>query len=326
MPDAKPRSGRRGAIVLFALGLLWLAGYLWSAHASIVGTGDDPLVLVSEAALALPGLVAATLLCGAATSHVALYARVRRTGGLGWVGLAIAVGCGLLIGCVAGGLILLGYGHRSSVVVLAWAVLAAGVIGGLLGSLRPVDALSAGLAATFGPFLLDFVPNLWQGQLLRLFGAGSTVSSQFDAVQRVSIAEAFAAGLLAGLVGFWYLTRMLRRAGVPAPDGRRESGLRMLRYLTAGATPGLLLLIAEAVTRVGGAGLFDAAGRLSDFDQVVIDYTNGSRLNHALVVLFVGGFVALIGYGTTLKSKARPVAEPAEDADQDADSEQMVEL
>jgi hypothetical protein len=316
MPDPEPRSGRRGAIVLFALGLLWLAGYLWSAHASIVGTGDDLLVVVTEAALALPGLVAATLLCGAATSHVALFARARRATGLGWVGLAVAVGCGLLVGGAAGGLILVGYGHRSSVVVLAWAVLAAGVIGGLLGSLRPADALSAGLAATFGPFLLDFLPNLWQGQLLRLFGAGSTVASQFDAVRRLSIIEAFVAGLVAGLVGFWYLRRLLGRQ---APDSRRESGLRMLRYLTAGATPGLLLMIAEAVTRVGGARLFSAAGRLSDFDQVVIDYTNGSRLNHALVVLFVGALVALVGYGATLKPKARPRPEPA-------DSEQMVKL
>jgi hypothetical protein len=103
----------------------------------------------------------------------------------------------------------------------------------------------------------------------------------------------------------------------------------MLRYLAAGATPGLLLLIAEAVTRIGGARLFDAAGRLSDFDQVVIDYTNGSRLNHALVVLFVGGFVALVGYGATLKPKARPGVAPAEPDDpdpEDADSEQMVQL
>jgi hypothetical protein len=45
---------------------------------------------------------------------------------------------------------------------------------------------------------------------------------------------------------------------------------------------------------------------------VVIDYTNGSRLNHGLVVLFVGGFVALIGFGATLKPKARTRVEPAE--------------
>jgi hypothetical protein len=296
MPEeAVPRPGRRSALVLFALGLLWLAGYLWSAHAGIVGTDDDPVIVVTEAAFALPGLVAATMLCGAATSNAALGRRVARAR----AGLALAAGCGLIVGGVAGGLILVGYGHRSSVAALAWAVLAAGVIGGLLGSLRPVEVVSAGIAATFGPFLLDFLPNLWQGQLLRLFGAGSTVGSQFNAVRNLSLVEALVAGLVAGLVAFWRLRR-----------GRAALGL--LGYLAAGATPGVLLLVGEVVTRIGGARLFDAAGRLSEFDQVVIDYTNGSRLNHALVVLFVGGFVALIGFGATLKPGPRARTEPAD--------------
>jgi hypothetical protein len=316
MPDeAQRRSGRRGPVILFALGLLWLAGYLWSAHASVVGTGDDPVIVVTEATLALPGLVAATMLCGAATSNAALRRRV----GLDWVGLALAAGCGLLVGALAGGLILFGYGHRSSVVVLAWAVLAAGVIGGLLGSLRLSEALSAGLAATFGPFLLDFLPNLWQGQLLRLFGAGSTVSSKFDAVQRLSIVEALAAGVVAGLVAFFYLHRRVCRSGAQPALDRLRSRPGFPGYLAAGATPGLLLLIAEAVTRIGGARLFDAAGKLSEFDRVVVGYTNGARLNHHLTVLFVGAFVALIGFGATLKPRQRPRPEPA-------DSEQLVKL
>jgi len=296
MPEDAQRRAGRAPVVLFALGLLWLAGYLWSAHADIIGTGDDPLVVVTEAALALPGLVAVTMLCGAATSNAVLRWRVRQS--RGWVGFALSAGCGLLIGAAAAALILFGYGHRSSVVALAWAVLAAGVIGGLLGGLRLPEVLSAGLAAAvFGPFLLDFLPNLWQGQLLRLFGAGDTVSSQFSAVRTLSIVEALTAGLVAGLVAFGYLRRTRAAVG-------------FLGYLAAGATPGLLLLVAEGVTRIGGARLFNAAGNLSAFDRVVIDYTNGSRLNHHLVVFFVGAFVALIGYGATLKPAARPRPEP----------------
>ena len=292
MPEDAQRRAGRAPVVLFALGLLWLAGYLWSAHADIIGTGDDPLVVVTEAALALPGLVAVTMLCGAATSNAVLRRRVRQS--RGWVGFALSAGCGLLIGAAAAALILFGYGHRSSVVALAWAVLAAGVIGGLLGGLRLPEVLSAGLAAAvFGPFLLDFLPNLWQGQLLRLFGAGDTVSSQFSAVRTLSIVEALTAGLVAGLVAFGYLRRS-------------RAAVSFLGYLAAGAAPGLLLLIAEGVTRIGGARLFNAAGNLSAFDRVVIDYTNGSRLNHHLVVFFVGAFVALIGYGATLKPAARP--------------------
>jgi len=58
MPEDAPRP--RGTLVLFALGLIWLAGYLWAAHASITGAGNDPTGAVSDAALALPGVVAAT--------------------------------------------------------------------------------------------------------------------------------------------------------------------------------------------------------------------------------------------------------------------------
>ncbi len=45
---------------------------------------------------------------------------------------------------LASGMILLGYGHRSSIMVLAWAVLAAGAVGGVLGSVRPREMISAG--------------------------------------------------------------------------------------------------------------------------------------------------------------------------------------
>jgi hypothetical protein len=304
MPDEAERgSGRPAAVVLFVLSLLWLAGYLWSAHASIAGTGGDPLVAVTDAAIALPGLVAATVLAGVATSNAAL----RLWSARGWVGFALAAASGLAVGGLAGGLILSGYGHRSSILALAWAVLAAGVIGGLLGTARPAEVLSAGLAATFVPVLLDFLPNIWQGWLLKLFGAGSTVASQLDAVQRLSIVEALTAGVLAGLVAFW----MLRHRGI---------GAGFLGYLAAGATPGLLLLIAEAVTRVGGARLFAAAGRLSAFDRFVIAYTNGSRLNHHLAVLFLGALVALIGLGVTLKPARRPRPEPAAPRRETADA------
>ena len=55
-----------GAGVLFVLGLLWLAATMWSARASFNGDADDPTVVVSSAALVLPGVVVATLMAGAA--------------------------------------------------------------------------------------------------------------------------------------------------------------------------------------------------------------------------------------------------------------------
>ncbi len=74
-------------------------------------------------------------------------------------------------------------------------------------------------------------------------------------------------------------------------------------YLCAGALPGVLLLVAEAITRIGGKQVFAAVAGLSEGDKVLLDYWKNSRLNQALVVLFVGAIVALVCFGRSLPSK-----------------------
>src|SRR5690242_17381026 len=107
--DAERPTGQRSTIVLLALGLIWLAAYLWSAHASIDEAGTDQLIAVFDAALALPGVVAATMLAGATAGVTALgWLRPRLSGPGGWVVSGVALLSGLVIGGLAGGMILLG--------------------------------------------------------------------------------------------------------------------------------------------------------------------------------------------------------------------------
>lgn len=292
-PDrAQGPAGTRpaSALVLLALGLIWLAAYLWAAHASIDGAGSDPVVAVIDAALALPGVIAATMLAGTAAGVALLTLLTARRAVGGWPAAGFAIGAGVLIGALAGGLILLGYGHRSSIVVLAWTVLAAGAVGGLLGSLRPRVVVASGLSATIVAFFLGFALNYKQERLLKLFGAGSSTKSQVDALTLLTLTQSVVAGVIAGIVAYLYL----RRA---------RASLRFPAYLAAGAMPGVLLLLAELVTWIGGRQLLGVASGVSTFDQVALDYSGSSRLNHGLVMLFVGGIVAMVAFGRTLGPK-----------------------
>ena len=99
-------------------------------------------------------------------------------------------------------------------------------------------------------------------------------------------------GLAAGLVAFG----SLRRAG------RRTDGVdvRWPLYALAGAGPGLLLIIAEVLARTAGARVLDLAGRISDLELTAQGMLSGSRLNNALIVLFVGAVTGIIAIGRTM--------------------------
>jgi hypothetical protein len=289
--DARPAS-RRGTAVLLALALIWLAMMLWSAYASVQGSGD-PVIAVIRVTLALPVVIAATMLAGAAAGLAGQQWLAGVGPRLRWL---VGAAAGVVVGALAGGLILLGYGHRSSILVLAGSVLVAGVLGGLLGAVQPREAVAAGLAGTLGAFLIDVALNAVQDPLRHAFGAGDSALSQLQAASRLALTGSLLGGLAAGVIAYWYL----RRSG---------TGARLFGYLGAGAIPGLVLLVVEAITRIGGAQLFSLTGGLSIADRAVVDYLGNSRLDHALVVLFVGAIVALLCFGRSL----RP-AQPAKEA------------
>jgi hypothetical protein len=65
-------------------------------------------------------------------------------------------------------------------------------------------------------------------------------------------------------------------------------------HFVAGALPGVLLLVAEYLTRIGGAPLSAIVNGYSADDPALIDATEFTRLRHAIIVLVIGGFVTMM--------------------------------
>jgi hypothetical protein len=293
-PEGAAAKGRvalvRWTPQLLALALAWLAVLLYGTKVSI-DSATAPEEAVDWTSVALPAVVAASVLAAACVGAAAVNIALRRRPALAtWARWVSAVGSGAVAGAVVGALIIAQYGHAGAILLLAGAVLVAGALGGVLAGLPARETVVAGLAAGVALFYVEFLLQLFQGPLRRLFGAGNTGVSQWNAGTRLAVTQALIGGLAAGLVAYLYLRR----------NGR---GARMPGYLCAGALPGLLLLIAEAITRIAGKQVFAAVAGLSEGDKVLLDYWKNSRLNQALVVLFVGAIVALICFGRSLPNK-----------------------
>jgi hypothetical protein len=275
--------------VLAALSVAWLAATLWSAHATITGSGGDDVLALSRAALALPSVVGASLVAGVALGLAAieLVSRRWRRDNLA-ARLAAGLGAGAVAGLVVAALILVGYGTGSSLVVLAAGVGAASLLGGAVSVLRPDGIVGAAVAGTLAWFFLGVLRGALDDQLLGLFGAGDSAASRVHATSRLLLSVAVSGGVLAGLVGYRYLRS-------------RGPELRWPAYLAAGAGPGLLLVAANLVTLAGGARLRGLAAAASDADSVALHYIGTAGLNTALVVLFTGAISAMIAFGRTLK-------------------------
>jgi iron complex transport system permease protein len=295
-----------GAGVLFVLGLLWLAATMWSARASFNGDAEDPTVVVSSAALVLPGVVVATLMAGAAAglAGASRFARPGRTPArtnLGRVLVGAAGGAG--VGIVAAAVTLIAFGFNSAIGVIAATIGVSALLAGTTAGL-PATPLAAGIAANLGVFISGALLNLFQTPLKSLLGAGKTVASQSAAADRFLHLGAFIGGLVAAIVAYLYLHR-------------RETGRAWHWYLLAGALPGLLYLVGEVFTRLGGTSLFSVVGGFSDDDQAVLDYLSGARVITGLIITFTGGIFAMILVGRTLRRPEEP--EPAMTTDPEDD-------
>jgi iron complex transport system permease protein len=281
-------------IVLAAAAVLWMAGLLWSARTTIT-RGGDPAMEVTATAYALPGALSASLVAGAAVALAVLAAVGRGGRTLGaTLRFAVTTGAGLVLGLLGAAPILTINTEGWVYAVVAGAIAAAATIGGALGGFRVPGVVAAVCWAAIVVFAVGFVLNLGQAPLLGLLGSGSGPASQAGAARWFALAQAVLSGVAAGVVAFAVL---------------RRTHLRWPLYALAGAGPGLLLLLAEALTRTAGARVVALAGRVSELELTVQRVLGGSRLNSALVVLFAGAITAIVALGRTL-------GPPAEEPDQ----------
>jgi uncharacterized membrane protein len=259
-------TGSTGTMTQLLLGLLWLGTTMWTAHATIKGGGADASGVLGAAAAALPGLVAATLVTGASIGHAA---SGRFSGPFGRLLAGLLMGA--LFGLAVGAGIRLVYGSDAAVMKLAIVVGLASVVGGALAVL-PDKVLDAGLWATTWVFFAGIMFGVLQKPLLDLLG-GTAATARFVLVQSV------VTGLFAALQGYRWLVW-----------GRPN----VAWHFVAGALPGVILLAAEYLTRIGGSSLSAIVNGYSADDPALIDATPSTRVRHAIIVLAVGGFVTMM--------------------------------
>ncbi|WP_329107599.1 hypothetical protein OG792_04490 [Micromonospora sp. NBC_01699] len=296
------------ALGLGVLALGWLAAMLWIGQAEITSS-DINSIVIAMAALALPGLISASMVGGAAAAVVVANLLTRRGVHRSTPRFAASVGAGLLVGLLAALTVTLSYGNGDSITVLAGTVAAAATVGGIAGGVRAVPVVGAVVAAGLTVFVINTVLNIFKDPLLSLYGYGDTDQSQTSALEWFSRTGSIGGGLVAGLLVFFYLGLARRRTIALDPDASLP---RWPAYLLAGAGPGLLLLAAELLTQTAGARLLAAAGSLSDVDRGLQDQLSEYRSNQALWVLFVGALTALIAFGRTLRPAT---AEPEDETD-----------
>lgn len=288
-------TGAPGAGTLAVLAVAWLLVMLSSLRQAVGADPGDRALTITRAALELPQVISASLVTGVAVGLAAgnLLARflpsvltrpVRR--------LLISGAAGAVTGLAVATPVLLGYEGLPSIAGISTAIAVAALLGGLLSGLRHRVVVAAGTAATLAVFLVGLLEQTFQGDLRVLFGAGPDPESVVAASGWVVLTASLLAGAVAGALSYLYL----RRGG--------PFRLRWPAYLLAGAMPGLLVLAAEAVTRLGGARLFSLVSAASVSDELVLSYFHAARINRALVVLFVGALVAVILLGRTLPPRS----------------------
>jgi hypothetical protein len=266
------RPARAVFVAGFALVLLFLT--LFSAY------GHVPDAAV--AALVLPAVLTPTLIAGAAVGVLAVgrFAALNRL-------LCGALG-GLPVGLLAMGGTLAAYHSGPSVAYVAATVAVSGALGGLLAAVRPVSAVAAGAAAGVLASAIGLLVAYFQNDLVDLFGNQETVGSMADASYRLQLTTSIVGGLAAGALAFVYL----RRTGLALP---------WPAYPLAGAVPGLLTLGAALIGWIGGLPLSHAVAKESEFDAAIIANRVPEQVNHGLILMFAGAFLAMILVGRTLK-------------------------
>jgi hypothetical protein len=261
--------------------LIWLGTTAYVAHASLRGEASGLEGSLGAAAEALPGLVAAVLLTGATiASEVA--GRFTDT----FRRLLVGLGAGAVFGLVAAAAFRFGYGSHPEITTLAVVVGVASVLGGALAALPDAVIGSLLWAATFaffaGVMFGTFGPNL-----AGLFGGDATAT---EAVQQAAALKvAYLAAAVTGVL-----------AGVYSAQKLNQDRPALAWYPLAGALPGMVLLAAEGLTRLGGSALADL---IHPGDDPLAVLSDASRLRHAVIVVAVGAVITTLA---GLRRRAEP--------------------
>ena len=268
-----------GTLTQLFLGLVWLGTTMYSAHATITGSEENVSRALAAAVAALPGVVAAMIVTGAAIGAAA-GSRVRSAGRRLLAGLAL----GTFFGVAAAAGIRFAYGGGPSIMVLAITVGAASIVGGALAVL-PGKVLKTGLWGTTWVFLAGVIFGVLQPHLVKLLGSGEAANTRFVLGQ----------SLVTGLVAASCTLRFLR-----------VERNRVLWCLVGGALPGLVLLGAEWLTRAGGSAVAQLVHGFRSESPALVELSDSARLRHALIVLAVGGLIAmLVSALKSLRSRTR---------------------
>lgn len=286
--------------VLFAL--IWLGSTSYTLHATVTGRGAMVSGPLAAAIAGLPGVVAATLVAGASIGAAA-GRRVPSAGRRLGAGLALGVLLGLAAAAgvqfaFGGGL---GSGRDAAMVTLAVVVGAAGVVGSTLAVL-PGPVLRAGLWGTAWVFLLGVIFGVLQPELVKLLGraSGSGIGIGIGGGRAADTWFVVVLSLVSGLAAALAALRIR-----PAQPDRGAASV--LWRLVGGALPGLLLLGAEGITRAGGSATSQLVHGFPAGSPNLVQLSEPSRLRHALIVLAVGGLIALlVSARQTLRRAPRP--------------------
>lgn len=244
------------------LGLLWLAITVFTAYSSIHGVPGGPGPL-GAAVDALPDVISSALVTAASIAAAAgsrHASAVRR--------LLIGLAAGAAFGAVCAFGVRIAYGATTSVTMLSITVAAAGVLGGAFAML-PGAVVDASLWAMTWVLFAGLILSVLKPHLLTMLGGGSTAQHRFLLLQPA----------VAGLLAAMHSVRWLRPAELSAAW-----------FPIAGALPGLYLLATEGLGHLGGRALSatpdGAAGQTL--------FTTTAKLQYALIVLAVGGVLALV--------------------------------
>jgi hypothetical protein len=275
--DVKTKEPRAstGTMTELYLALVWLGTSMWAAHATLTGHPAAGSGALADAAAALPGLVASALVTGASLGAAA----GSRFEGI--VGRTLAgLGIGALFGVLAAVALRFGYGSQPPITTLGITIAVTSVVGGALAVL-PEPVLGAALWATTFVFLAGVIFGVLQTQVTTLLGGGPTAdpAAQAAATTRFIYGQSIATGLIAA-----YFSR------------RTPGGARFARpwFMLVGALPGLFLLGAEMLTRIGGASLVKLLNGVPANDPSPTDLTGVDPIKHGLIVLAVGAVVAIL--------------------------------